>query len=505
MRIVNPKLKKLVEKYDEISTLGKIGGVLGWDLNVNLPPKAAEGRARQSALLEKVVVDHWRDPEFKKLFYEVEEISSNLNEVDKAAFRNIAHAAHYYFNVPEEIIVEKVKTSSQAFMVWQEARKNNKFADFEPYLEKLVHLSQLEAEHLGFEDNPYDALLDLYEQNLTAKMCEEIFGKLQPPLTKILKKIRPSEKDRKARELVKGENNYPTSNQRQIALFIAKKMGYDLQAGGIHISPHPFTTTLDRHDVRITTAYHEDDFRDSFSSTVHETGHALYEQGVNTDFTDTPLDGGISLGIHESQSRFWENIVGRSPEFLEFMTPVFQAFYPEQLAGVGTETLIALFNQVKPGFIRIEADEVSYNLHIILRFQIENALINNKLKVKEIPEVWREKMKKYLGVVPPTDREGALQDVHWSYGNFGYFPTYSLGNLYAAQITNTMKKELDLPAILVRGELGTILSWLRENVHQYGSLYWPDELIKKVTGEPLNPKYFIDYIEDKYGKIYNLK
>lgn len=504
MRIANPKLKKLVEKYQEISLLGKIEATLDWDLNVNLPPKGSDGRSRQSALLAEIVTKRWLDPEFRKLFEQIQDQSSSLTDTDKAVFRNIAHDAHYYFNVPIEIIVEKVKTTSQAFMVWQQARKQNSFVDFQPYLEKIVHLNQIEASHLGFINNPYDALLDLYEPGLTVQNCQKIFKEIQPPLTKLLKKIKPTEADKKAAALFDGSNNYPSSDQKQLALYALKRMGYDLQAGRMDVSAHPFTTTLDRYDVRVTTRYNENDFRDSFTSAIHEGGHALYEQGINQDFENTPLDGGVSLGVHESQSRFWENQVGRSSEFIEYLTPLFQAFYPEQLALIGSETLTAAFNQVKPGFIRVEADEVSYNLHIILRFELENALINGKLKVKDAPEMWRTTMKKFFGIVPDTDREGILQDVHWSYGSFGYFPTYSLGNLYAAQITATMKKELNFSELLQKGELGTILSWLRDNVHQYGSLYWSDELIKKVTGEPLNSKYFIDYIQEKYSKIYGL-
>ena len=238
---------------------------------------------------------------------------------------------------------------------------------------------------------------------------------------------------------------------------------------------------------------------------MHEGGHALYEQGVNEEYDTTPLEGGVSLGIHESQSRFWENQVGRSYEFIKFMTPVFHAFYPEELGKTDADELFALFNQIKPSLIRTEADEVTYNLHIALRFEIENGLINGKIKVKDLPEVWRGKMKEYLGVVPETDREGVLQDVHWSYGNFGYFPTYTLGNLYAAQFVREMRKEIEIEEAVGKGELGTILSWLRSNIHRYGSLYWPDELVKKVTGEKLDPKYFVDYLKEKYSRVYAVK
>ena len=235
---------------------------------------------------------------------------------------------------------------------------------------------------------------------------------------------------------------------------------------------------------------------------MHEAGHALYEQGVKSSYAGTPLEGGVSLGIHESQSRFWENQVGRSEVFAKYAIKLFRKYYPKEFNKMSSEDLFIVFNDVNPGFIRVEADEVTYNLHIALRFGLENGIINNKLKVEDLPEIWRSKMKDYLGVVPKTDREGVLQDVHWSHGMLGYFPTYTLGNLYAAQFAVKLKKQLDFDKLAGTGNLAPILSWLRKNIHQYGSLYWPKELIKKVTGEELKPDYFLAYIKDKYTKLY---
>jgi carboxypeptidase Taq len=505
MRIRNKKVEKLLEKYKEIYLLDRVNTVLSWDLNVNLPPKASEGRATQIAYLTKVITEKWLDNEYRKLLEDVAGKKSKLTEEEKAIVRNLEHEGKVYFRVPKEIIVEFAETTSRAFMVWQEARKHDKFSDFLPHLKKIVRLNQIIAKHLGYKDNPYDALLDLFEQGLTAKLCGKIFGKLQPELTEILKKIKKSKNYSDKSDLVGGDLVYPQQDQTQIALFALRKMGYDLEAGRMDISAHPFTDTLGRFDIRITNRYKQGEFRESLMVAMHEGGHALYELGVNEEYDSTPLDGGVSLGIHESQSRFWENQVGGSYEFIKFMTPIFNAFYPEQLSKVGTETLFALFNQVKPSFIRVEADEVTYNLHIALRFELENGLINEKIKPSDLPEIWRVRMKKYLGVVPKTDRDGVLQDVHWSYGHFGYFPTYTWGNLYAAQFTAILKKELNLEELVERGELGTILSWLRTNIHKYGSLYWPEELIKKLTGRRLSPRYFLDYINKKYSEIYKLK
>lgn len=499
---VNKNFEKLLEKYKEISILGKILATLDWDMNVNLPREAATGRAAQIAYLTEVLTDKWLDPEFRSLLIKTQQ--SNLTSNQKAMLRNLAWVGKYYFKVPKEIIVEKARTTTQAFMIWQEAKKQNKFRDFLPSLRKIVNLNQIIARHLGFKDNPYDALLDLFEPGLTTSTCAKIFGKLQPVLIDLLDKIK---KSRIYKEQGNADNNklvYPSNDQRQLALFILRKMNYDLDSGRMDVSSHPFENHLGRYDIRITNRYNEVDFHGSLLTAMHEGGHALYEQGVNPAYDQTPLETGVSLGIHESQSRFWENQVGRNSEFLKFMTPIFQAFYPEQLTKVGSETITKLFNTAEPSLIRTESDEVTYNLHIILRFELEEALINNKLKVDDLPGAWQAKMKKYLGVVPITDREGVLQDVHWSLGSFGYFPTYTLGNLYASQFTHKMREGLDLDELVGRGELGTILGWLREHVHQHGSLYWPEELSKRITGEKLNPKYFLSYISKKYGQIYNL-
>lgn len=504
MEIKNKSVRKLLDKYKEISTLGKISAVLGWDLNVNLPPKGVEERANQSAYLAKLTVEKWMEPGFKNELETVTKKLKNLNTEELAIVRNLNQGARFYHKVPKEIIVEFEETSSKAYAAWAEARKNDKFKDFEPHLKKLVRLNQIIAEYYGFEKNPYDALLDLYEPGLTAEKVSKVFATLIPELTKLIKLIKGSKNYRERSDLVDAEVTYPADDQKQICMYVIKKMGYDMEAGHMGISPHPFTSELGRFDVRITNRYKPNDFRDSVAIAMHETGHALYEQGVKEEYAGTPLGGGVSLGIHESQSRFWENQVGRSFEFIKFLTPVFHAFYPEQLGKIDAEEIFSLFNMVHPSLIRTEADEVTYNLHIALRFELEEALINGKIKVENLPEIWRLKMKKYLGIMPKTNREGVLQDVHWSQGPMGYFPTYTLGNLYGAQFVNKMMKDLDLSESISKGELGIALSWLRENIHQYGSLYWPNELIKKVTGEELNPKYFLGYLKDKFARIYAL-
>ncbi len=502
MRIQSKKVQKLLDHYKQIAILGKTNALVRWDLEVCLPEKGGEERAEQSAYLVELATERWLDKDFRKILEEIK--VSGLNKEEKAIIRNLRYAAKFYHRVPKEVIIEEAKTTAKAFLAWKRAKRESKFKDFLSHLVKIVKLQRIIADHLGYKKNPYDALLDLYEPGLTVDFCQKIFSKLQPASTEIVRKVKKTKKYRQKQTLVGGEMVYPQPDQERLALFVAKTIGYDLSAGRLDTSPHPFTIHPGRYDVRITTRYHEDDFLDSFTSTMHETGHALYEQGINEEYTNTPLGGGVSLGVHESQSRFWENQIGRSREFVRFLTPVIHAFYPQQLSNAGPDDLFALFNEIKPGPIRVEADEVTYNLHIILRFEIEDALINNRLNPRDLPDAWNRKMKKYLGVVPKTDSEGVLQDIHWSHGSFGYFPTYTLGNLYAAQFAATMGKELVIGELVGKGNFGTILSWLRENIHQYGSLYWPDELIRKITGKKLDPNHFLKYIKNKYTGIYNL-
>lgn len=507
MKVKNNTVKKLLEKYREISLLGKISATLGWDLNVNLPKNAVEDRAEQSAYLAKLITEKWLGEDFKQLLINLSKphVAKALRGEERAVVRNLVHTSRFYHKVPKAVIIEFEETSNKSYVAWTNARKDNDFSEFAPHFSKMVKLNQIVAKHYGHKDNPYDALLDLHEPGLTTKEVKKMFDHLTPKLIDLLKKIKKSPHYTKGyvgQEFV--GKVYSKENQEQLCNFVLKKIGYDFESGRMDVSPHPFTTELGSGDVRITNRYNVNDFRESLSVAMHEGGHALYEQGVDSKYANTPLDGGISLGIHESQSRFWENMIGRSAEFAKFLTPVLHAFFSENLGKTDPDVVYKLLNQVDPSFIRTEADEVTYNLHVAIRFEIEEGLINNKIKVSDVPKVWNNKMKKYLGVVPDSDANGCLQDVHWSYGPMGYFPTYTLGNLYSAQFANKMKQDIDIDGSIEKGELGTILSWLRTNIYTHGSLYKPAELIKKVTGEKLNPKYFINYLNSKYKKLYKL-
>lgn len=504
MKITNPHVKQLLEHYKEIAMLVKIKCILEWDLNVNLPSNAAQERGAQTAYLAEKITNLWYDPAFKTALEKVQKETDQLNLEEKAIVRNLSYSSKYYYNVPKELIMQKEKISSEAFPVWNKARENNDYKSFFPYLKEIFELSQMEAKHLGYKNNPYDALLDLYEPGNTAAFCEKTFSTLKKDLVNLLEKIKKSKNYSEKNELINGDFYYSKMGQKRLSHFLMKRMGFDFASGRLDESPHPFTQGLNRHDIRATTHYKEKDFIEAITSTIHETGHALYELGVDEEYTDTPLEYGVSLGIHEALSRFWENMIGKNPAFLHFLTPLLQTTYPKQLGALSEEAFVRLFNQVKPSLIRIQADEVTYSLHIILRFEMENELMNGKIAIEDAADAWRAKSKELFGIEPQTDSEGIMQDVHWTYGAIGYFPAYALGNLYGAQFLATMKKEVDVDKELYQGNLLPIKGWLDINLHKHGSLYLPDELVKKVTGKALDPKHFINYLMEKYSKIYSL-
>ncbi|HSX09042.1 MAG TPA: carboxypeptidase M32 [Candidatus Saccharimonadales bacterium] len=503
MSIKNATIEKLLKKYHEISQLNHISAILNWDLNVNLPSKAGKDRSEQLGYLTQLITDKWHDTEFRKIVEDAQK-QKNLTHEEQAIVRNITYATKYYYNVPKELIIKKEKVTSEAFPIWNQAREENEFKKFEPYLTEIVEINQEIATHLTYKTNPYDALLDRYEPELTAAECQRLFDGLKKELVPLIKKITSSKNYTDSAPFVNGTQHYSHADQEKIVEYVSHKMGFDFTSGRIDTAPHPFTTTLGSSDVRLTTHYNVRNFQESFTATMHETGHGLYEQRINPKYALTPLEGGVSLGIHEALSRFWENIIGKNPHFIRSITPLFQTLYFKQLGQIKDDTLIKAFNIVKPSLIRIHADEVSYSLHIILRFEIENELMNGKLKVKDAPDAWREKSHKLFGITPETDKEGILQDVHWTYGEIGYFPSYAMGNIYGAQFLNKMQKDIDVDETLGKGNLIPVKDWLDDHIHTHGSLYFPKELLKRVTGEELDHTHFIKYLTKKYSKIYDL-
>ncbi|MNP03250.1 putative metalloprotease YpwA [compost metagenome] len=369
-------------------------------------------------------------------------------------------------------------------------------------MSKIVALKQEFIDYWGVNGTRYDTLLDMYEPDLTVEKVDEVFSRLRSRLVPLVEAIAasPNKPDTSFLQQI-----FPKEQQQKFGNFILKQMGYDFDAGRLDESVHPFATGLNPGDVRITTAYLLDNVTSAVFSSLHEGGHALYEQNISQDLVGTPLAQGASMGIHESQSRLWENMIGRSRAFWQRYYGDLQQHFPEQLANVGVEDFYRAINSVENSFIRIEADELTYNLHIIVRYEIEKLIFNEGLSVKDLPQVWNAKYQEYLGITPPNDALGVLQDVHWSGGDFGYFASYSLGNMYAAQILNTLRKELpNYDELIAAGNLLPIKEWLTEKIYRFGKSLTPSQIIEQVTGEPLSPDYLADYLEEKYTEIYKL-
>jgi carboxypeptidase Taq len=373
---------------------------------------------------------------------------------------------------------------------------------FQPYLEKIIAANLEFIELWGYKDNKYDTLLDMYEPGMTVAKLDEVFGALRKKLVPLVASIQASSNQPETKFL---HQIFTKEQQKKFSLFILQQMGYDFEAGRLDETVHPFATGLNPGDVRITTRYLEDDVVSALFGTIHEGGHALYEQNISTELIGTNLCTGTSMGIHESQSRFWENMIGRSLSFWNRYYADLQKMFPGQFDDVSVEDFYKAINEVKPSLIRIEADELTYNLHIMIRYEIEKALFNETITAADLPEFWNEKYKEYLGVEPSTDEEGVLQDVHWSSGAFGYFPSYALGNMYAAQIRNTLLQRMPhFEEHVKQGELLPIKAYLVEQIYQYGKSLTPSEIIKQVTGEALNSDYLVAYFEEKYKDIYQL-
>jgi carboxypeptidase Taq len=486
-------IQKLRNELLIMSKYGSALGLLNWDQEVNLPKKGHAFRGEVNALLSADLHRRYTSDDFVDLVKKLRQPAhfDKLDNDNQIIVRETWRDLEKSLKIPTEMVEEMARLATKAFAAWAEAREKSDFKIYQPYLEKIVALNQREAELLGYKDSPYDALLDGFEPELTAARIEEVFTPLAEQLSEIVKKV----KDKPKVKLPKAK--YPVGIQIEMNREIAADLGYDLEAGRIDVSPHPFTTGFHPTDVRITTRYDEDDFYYAVGCTVHETGHALYEQGLLLKYYSTPLGEVGSLGLHESQSRMWENIVGRSREYCHYLNGVLSKYFPDNPKLTDGQIYDHL-NHVRPSLIRVEADETTYNLHIALRFEIEKGLIEGTIKVADLPEIWNAKMKQYLGVDVPDDAHGVLQDVHWSHGTIGYFPTYTLGNIYSAQFFNKAKQEIpNLEAGFAKGEFGLLLKWLRKNIHQYGGRYRPEELVKKVTGEGLNSKYLVDYLKNK--------
>ncbi len=492
------------ERLTELAHLNSCLALLQWDQEVFMPPKASEARAKTISYLS--VLAHEKILSLDQGKYLTKLARQEKNKKDPQESVIIREAWRTYDRerkLPKAFVQELSTLCSTAQVSWAQARKKSDFSLFQPLLKRMVELKRQEAEYIGYQDSPYDALLDLYEPGLTSKQVTVLFNELRDFLKPFVKVLLASSETPPTSTIFKGV--FPLEEQRAFNQLITEKIGFDLEAGRLDVSTHPFTTSFHPFDVRLTTRYDESNILYAIGSTIHEMGHGLYEQGLPVEHFGTPLCESISLGIHESQSRIWENNIGKSLAFWEYFYPRLQKQFPKPFKSISLDDFYRVLNRVQPSLIRTESDEVTYNLHIIIRFEIEKGLIEGRIRVKDLPEVWKAKIKEYLGIKVPNDRVGVLQDVHWSSGAIGYFPTYALGNLYAAQFYHAAQKQIpDLEKQMKKGNFTPLREWLRNNIHAPGKTYTSDELIKKVSGESLQTGYFVEYLTQKFGGIYKL-
>ena len=494
----------LITAVKEIALLGTSASVLHWDQETYMPPKGAETRGNQVSLLARLAHEQFTDKRIGEWLGEVES-SDLVKDKQSDAAVNIRELRRSYdraTKIPATLVAEISKTAVLGHVAWIDARKESNYGKFKPWLGKMLDLRKQEAECVGYKTVIYDALLDEYEPHETTENLKRVFESLRDPLIDLVGRIKSSPKKAPVEIL---ERKYPAAAQEMFAREAAKAVGFNFDAGRLDISVHPFCTDFSPHDVRMTTRYDEHYFGDAFFGVLHETGHGLYGQGLPIEHCGTPLGEPISLGIHESQSRLWENLVGRSRAFWQHFYPKAQVTFAQQLKDVTPQQWYFAINDVRPSFIRTESDEATYNLHILLRFEMEQAMLSGDLGVDDVPAAWNERMQKYFGLTPPDDAKGALQDTHWSGGAFGYFPTYTLGNLYAAQFFQQAHKDLgDLDAQFARGEFQTLLTWLRQNIHRHGKRYTARELVQKITGRDLSAEPLLNHLRRKAAELYDV-
>ena len=497
------KLAKLKSLLAETADLGAASALLNWDQLVNMPSGGAEDRGEQIATIEQILHAKATSDEIGSLLEDLTQAAKQMDpESDDARLIKVAKRDFdKSTKVSAEFVSEFARVSTVAQSIWEKARAESDFSIFQPYLEQLVGLRQQYADFFSPWTHVYDPLLDDYEPGMKTADVQTIFNTLRPKQVELIKAI--SEKPQVEKSFL--YLDYPEKTQWDFGVEVISKFGYDWDHGRQDKSVHPFTTGFGLNDVRITTRFNTKFLPTAMFGTMHECGHALYELGIAKKYNRTPLGAGASMAVHESQSRLWENLVGRSRAFWKHFYPRLQELFPSQLGNVDAEMFYKAVNAVEPSLIRVEADEATYNLHIMLRLEMEIALMEGSLKAKDAPEAWNDKFENYLGIVPPDNARGVLQDVHWSFGGFGYFPTYALGNLVSAQLWERMEQDIpDVEAQIEKANFAVILDWLRKNVHVYGAKYEPQELVQKITGSKITPEPFMRYLDRKFKDIYSL-
>jgi carboxypeptidase Taq len=495
--------EELLSRLKDIDLIGQIGGLMSWDQEVLMPPKAAALRAEQLAWVSKTGHQRLTDPIIGDLLSQLEGKGS-LDEVEKANVRLAREAYDRATKLPTEFVEEMAKHRSIAQISWTESRAKDDFSIFRDDLAKAIELARQKADYLGYDDLRYDALLGLYETGLTVARVDPLFAGLRENVAPLIRAV--IEDGGRPNISWVEDNSWPQPAQEALSQSVAEAIGFDFDAGRRDSSTHPFCGGPNPDDVRWTTRYNESDPFGSLYGSMHETGHGTYEQGRRRDLDFQPAGQANGLGVHESQSRLWENQVGRSKEFCQWALPLWQRCFPENMEGVDAEQLWQAVNLVEPSLIRVEADEATYNLHIMIRYEIEKSLIAGELEVDDLPEAWDDMYEEFLGIRAPNRALGVLQDIHWSMGAFGYFPTYTLGNLYAAQLLEAARDDLpNHDEQIGEGQFVALLDWMRDKVHSRGSILEPAQLIEEATGYPPSPDAFVRYLTFKIGELYGVE
>ncbi len=497
------KFNRLKSILEQVIDLEHVVNLLEWDSETYMPPGSAEERSHHRATVEARLHREYTSPEVGRLLEELKPWAEQLDpDSDQARLIKVTEREYLRrIKVPEDMVTEMAQLSTMATRVWQEARAENDFARFRPYLERIVDWRRRYADLFAPYEHIYDPLLAEFEPGMKTAEVQAIFTELRPQQVALIRAI--SERPQVEDDFL--YRPYDEQKQRQFGEEVITRFGFDWKRGRQDCSAHPFTSHFGIDDVRITTRFMPDYFSSAFFSTTHECGHALYEMGIDKALARTPLAQGATLALHESQSRLWENLVARSRPFWEGFYPRLQEVFPGQLGDVDLERFYKGINKVEPSLIRVEADEATYNLHIMLRLELEIALVEGSLEVRDLPETWNARMQEYLGLTPPNDALGVLQDIHWASGSIGYFSTYALGNLIAAQLWETIEREIpDLTEQIRRGEFAELLGWLREKVHRHGRKFTAQELVQRVTGSPIDSAPYLRYLRTKYGAIYGL-
>jgi len=503
------QLDKIVTDFkaylERIDMFAQAMSVLSFDSETIAPEGGLENRAKRAGFFGLEIYNMVISDTMKGFLEALEPRQNELDKHTKAMYRVAKKEYDEATKLPPELVQEYSQLREESGAVWRKARVDNDFKAFAPYLKRIIEMKrqmlELRANEIPEGGRPYDIFLNDLEEGMTIKAYDDFFEKLKATVVPLIKQVAASKKKIDT-SFVNTKVDIPT--QRKISNLLSNRVGYDLNRGYIGEAMHPFCNGAHKTDIRITTHYYENDFMSSLYSVMHEIGHAIYEQNVGDDIAGTILGSGASSGIHESQSRLYENIIGRNIAFWEHIIDDLKALLPKEFADITPQMFYEACNESKPSLIRVEADELTYSLHVIIRYEIEKMIFAGEVEVDDLPALWNKKYQEYLGITPPTDADGVMQDIHWSEGLFGYFPTYALGSAYAAQMLHYMNKDFDVDALIRKGEFAKITAWLTEKIHKHGSMYTPNQLVELACGEQLNGEYFAQYLKDKFTKLYQL-